>query len=79
MADQQLNEQVAGAILAPLVNHSLVIQITGTIDATARILTVTQSGISASSLASISTELDTLIATPQDGDFLQYDSVLEKL
>lgn len=74
MADQQLNEQVARAILAPIGKPFTSNTITGTIDATARILTVTQSGISASSLASISTELDTLIATPQDGDFLQYDS-----
>jgi hypothetical protein len=73
MISQQLNEANARSILAPVGTTLTTNEISGTIDATSRILTITSSGPATATIASLSTTLDTSLTSLTTGDFLQYD------
>lgn len=73
MADQQLDEAIDRAILAPVGTSLTSNAITGTIDSTARILTITTAGPATATVASLSTSLDVILTSEASGDFLRYN------
>lgn len=73
MADQQIDEAVDRAILAPLGTTLTSNAISGTIDSTTRVLTLTTSGPATGTLADLSTSIDVVLSGEASGDFLRYD------
>lgn len=73
MADQQLDEKVARAILAPIGTSLTTNVISGTIDSTARVISITTAGPAASTLSDLSSDLDVVLTGSASGDFLKYD------
>lgn len=73
MADQQIDEKTDRAILAPLGTSLTSNNISGTIDSTSRVLTITTSGPAATALADLDTSLDVVLTGEASGDFLRYD------
>lgn len=73
MQTQQLAEQTARAILAPIGTSLTTNTISGTINSTTQVLTITTSGPSVSSIADLSTSLDTILTSLSTNDFLQYN------
>lgn len=73
MADQQIVEQTNRSILTPVGTTLTTNVISGTIDLTARVLTITSSGVASSEVGSISSTIDTIITTPTNNDFLRYN------
>lgn len=77
MQAQQLNENVSRSILSPIQTTLTSNEISGTIDATTRVLTITTDGPATSLLSSLSTTLDTSFTALSDGDILQYNGTTE--
>lgn len=73
MADQQIAEAQDRAVLAPIGTSLTTNTIIGTIDSTAKVLTITTDGPAASDLVSISTSIDAVITSAASGDILEYD------
>lgn len=73
MQTQQLAEQTDRTILSPIGTSLTTNEISGTIDGTTRILTITTSGPATATIASISSTLDTILTGEANGDFLQYN------
>lgn len=73
MQTQQLSEQVARSILAPIANPFDSNTIIGNIDETTRVLTVTTAGAAVSDFSILSESIDTVLTTLAANDFLQYD------
>ena len=73
MQTQQIDEQLNRSILAPIGTTLTTNTITGTIDSTVRALTITTAGPASSTLASVSSTLDTALTGLASGDYLRYD------
>jgi len=74
MADQQINEKTERSILTPIGTTLTSNAISGTIDTTTRLLTITTAGPSTGTLTSIgSSDLDTVLSSLADNDFLSYN------
>lgn len=73
MADQQIAEELGRGITVPIGTSLTSNEISGTIDTTTRILTITSSGPAASTLSTLSSSLDVVLSGEADGDFLKYD------
>ena len=74
MADQQLAEEVARSIVGPIGTALTTNVITGDIDTTVRVLTLTTAGPSTATLSSVATDLDTAFVGLATGDYMQYNS-----
>lgn len=73
MMSQQIDENVDRAILAPIGTSLTSNAISGTIDSTTRVLTLTTSGPATATIASLGTALDVLLSGEASGDLLRYD------
>ena len=73
MADQQISEQIDRTILTPIGTSLTTNEITGTINTTVKVLTLTTAGPAAVELASLSTTLDTTFTGLASGDYFRYD------
>ena len=73
MQTQQLAEQQNRTILTPVTTVLDSNIIGGTIDSTARALTITTAGLSTSLLASFGSDLDVILTSETSGDLLQYN------
>jgi hypothetical protein len=71
--DLNLKEQLDRAVLIPSTTTLTSYEVSGTIDTTARALTITTSGIGSSDLSSISSAIDTVFTGLATNDFLKYD------
>lgn len=73
MQTQQIAEQQGRTILTPVTTTLASNVIGGTIDTTARALTITTDGLSTSLLASFGDDLDVILTSESSGDLLQYN------
>ena len=74
MQTQQISEGQNRTITVPLGIDLSTNDISGTIDSSTRIVTISTSGPATANLVDLSTSLDTLITSEADGDFLIYDA-----
>lgn len=71
--NQQVLEKANRAIRFPVGASVSSNDVSGTIDSTPRVLTVTSGGVATSTLGSITTTIDTVFTGLANGDFLSYD------
>ena len=73
MADQQIAEQADRVITSPLGVTLASNEISGTINSTPRVITITTDGPAASSVSDLSTDIDTVFTGLANNDVLQYN------
>ena len=73
MVDQQLTEQVARTILAPIGTTLTTNTISGDITATNKILLISTAGPTAAAIADVDTSLDAVFTSLANGDMIQYN------
>jgi len=73
MADQQIAESAERAIIVPVGATLTSNEISGTIDTTTRVVTMTTAGPAVATLASLSTTIDTTLTSLATNNILQWD------
>lgn len=73
MVDQQLTEQVARTILAPIGTTLTTNTISGDITATNKVLLISTAGPSAAAISAVDTSLDAIFTDLASGDIIQYN------
>jgi len=73
MQAQQLDENLDRALVVPVGTSLTTNIISGTIDTSTRVLTLTSSGPALSTVAALDTDITTVLTSVASGDLLQYD------